>query len=144
MKQLGMCLVLAFFLKSSPLLADSDGYFCAGTGYLAYEFSFSKEMPHTLFVIHFDSNIGILNPKTVRMDDFQVHGMKCGRGIVELQAFDKSYFFDVSDRTKQPIALPKPQLQLDTTDSVSGNLGHLGKAAVFICVPKGRRRVFSL
>ncbi len=144
MKRLGMCLVLGFLLGSTPLLADSDGNFCARPGYLAYEFSSSKEMPHTLFVIYFDSQVGILNPKTVTIDDFQVHGMKCALGTVEIQAFDKSYFFDVSDRNKQPTVIPKAPPRFDATDSVSGNLGPGSKPAVFDLGPEEAGNSFQL
>lgn len=33
-------LILWFLLGAGTVLADSDGYFCAGKGYLAYETSF--------------------------------------------------------------------------------------------------------
>jgi len=144
MKQLWKMLVLVLFLNPTTLWADSDGYFCAGPGYLAYEFSFSKQMPHTLFVVHFDSQIGILTPKTVRIDDYQIHGMNCGRGILELRGFDKSHFFNVTDRDKQPVALSKPPQHLDTTDSVSGNLGHWSKAGVIDLGPQGENGAFQL
>ncbi len=47
------CAVFALSFGSAH--ADSDGYFCSSSKFLAYEFSFSKEPgnQHRLYVVYF-------------------------------------------------------------------------------------------
>jgi hypothetical protein len=81
-------------------LADSDGYYCAADGYLAYEFSFSKyrSSEHVLTIVFFDDVPGRIEPVDVPLDAFQVHGMRCTADAVELLAFTALYRIDLIDR----------------------------------------------
>jgi len=81
-------------------LADSDGYYCAAGGYLAYEFSFSKYSTgkHLLTIVFFDDAPGRIEPLDVALDPFQVHGMKCDEDSVEVLGFTALYRIDLSDR----------------------------------------------
>ena len=120
-----------FLIQPARSLADSDGYFCAGTGYLAYEISFSENLEHTLFVVHFGPEIGIAPVKSVRLEDFQVHGMRCGDGIVEILGPFRSHFFDISDRDKAPIKTQRPKAATFADKPMaSSNLGAWSKEKV--------------
>jgi hypothetical protein len=74
--------------------ADSDGYFCAGKGYLAYEVNKHTPPPktgHSLQVVRFDSARGIYRAGAVELQNFQVHQMSCGEDRVDIAGWGK-YF----------------------------------------------------
>ncbi len=91
--------LLTLLLAACPALADSDGYYCIGDGYLAYELRelASTQPTHTLRIVAVGGPDGIAKPATLALEDFQVHGMKCRRDDVILLGSDKSYTVDVSD-----------------------------------------------
>jgi hypothetical protein len=71
--------------------------------------------------------------------------MKCGHGILEVKAFTKSYFFDVSDPNREPVAFtPKSATQMDRSDLVSGNLGHWSRVSVLDLDSDGAKGDFQL
>src|ERR1700752_2180603 len=74
--------------------ADSDGYFCAGKDYLAYEVNKHAPPPktgHSLQVVRFDSARGIYRAGAVDLQNFQVHQMSCSEDRVEIAGWGK-YF----------------------------------------------------
>jgi hypothetical protein len=77
--------------------ADSDGYFCIGRGYLAYELRPSPQAAHQLHIVRFGSATGVVPAAPVPLDDFQVHGMTCRPGVVELVAWSQTYSVDISN-----------------------------------------------
>jgi len=77
--------------------ADSDGYYCAGPGYLAYELWFSVPgNRHVLHVIPLGAAYGIGAPDSVVLPIFQVHGMRCKASRVDLLGWDSVYTVDLS------------------------------------------------
>lgn len=87
-------LLLSGVLLGSPasLRADSDGYYCSGPGYLAYELSFSfGATAHVLYLVALSDSIGIGHPAAVALPRFQVHAMRCDSGAVELLGWDSLY-----------------------------------------------------
>lgn len=102
-------IALALWLAPAVALADSDGYFCVGPGYIAYEkrFSFGGPLPrdwpapvrpHELEVIRFVPETGISDPETLQLEEFQVHGMKCESTLVQIASFESVYTVDVAIR----------------------------------------------
>jgi hypothetical protein len=82
------------FLLALPVhvIADSDGYYCVGPTYLAYEFSFSDSIPgHNLFIIPLSDDQPDIRPVRVQLDDFQVHGMMCGDSTVQVLGWNVLY-----------------------------------------------------
>lgn len=85
----GSC-TLAFLLLvtagSVPAFADSDGYFCVGPDYLAYQFGMAAPpvRPHVLHVIRFTSQRFFDAPATIELPQFQVHGMLCEAGRIRV------------------------------------------------------------
>jgi hypothetical protein len=72
-------LLLATLLRPAVAHADSDGYYCTGPGYLAYEMRFSQAPgKHLLHIVRFSHDTGIVRLPPVLLDDFQVHAMTCG------------------------------------------------------------------
>jgi len=82
--------------------ADSDGYYCMGRGYLAYQFGLAPlpVAPHRLYVIRTRGPEGIPDPVALELPQFQVHGMLCGDGWVDVASFAAIYrvMLDKSDR----------------------------------------------
>ena len=77
-------------------IADSDGYYCAGPNYLAYEMSFSRfTSAHYLFVIRLGDSVGIGASDSLLLPEFQVHGMQCGPGSLQLLGWDSLYTVDL-------------------------------------------------
>ena len=82
--------------------ADSDGYYCVGRSYLAYQFGVAPlpVAPHRLSVIRTRGPAGIPRPAMLELPQFQVHGMRCGEGWIDVAAFTAIYhvILDESDR----------------------------------------------
>jgi hypothetical protein len=84
-------LLSCWVFAAPPAAADSDGWYCVGPGYLAYEirFSLGARAPELRIV-----RVGqgrIAEPLGVPLDDFQVHGMRCGETRIELWGFEAYY-----------------------------------------------------
>lgn len=73
--------------------ADSDGYYCIGRGYLAYQFGFAAPpvSPHRLHIMRLGDPEVIAEPIVVELPQFQIHGMICGERAIQLAAFDAMY-----------------------------------------------------
>jgi hypothetical protein len=73
--------VLATLMIVPNVYADSDGYYCTSSGYVAVEFrSFSTpglNADHVLRILRFDETAGIRWTGQVSMEDFQPHAMAC-------------------------------------------------------------------
>ena len=92
--------------------ADSDGYYCVGPDYLAYQFGLAAPpvRPHRLYVVRVGGDAGISETVVVELQQFQVHGMRCGASSIELLAFDATHVVDL-DGQRRPVkyvAMPRP------------------------------------
>jgi hypothetical protein len=108
-------------------LSDSDGYFCVGPGYLAYEFNDTSapDSGHVLNIIYLGGEAGISAPVKVMLESFQTHGMKCGENSIEILAWDAIHIVDISNRKAPSI---KAKISIEPGKQVEGfmnkNLGH--------------------
>jgi hypothetical protein len=95
-------LALAVLATANPGVAhaDSDGYYCIGPSYLAYQFAMASVAPHLLYVIRTNGPEGIPEPAVLELPQFQVHGMRCGDRSIDVAAFTAAYrvMLDESDR----------------------------------------------
>ena len=84
--------------------ADSDGHYCIGRGYLAYQFGFAapSTRPHRLAVVRFRGASGIQSPAVLDLPQFQVHGMQCGEGWIDVAAFTGIYHVTL-DENGRPV-----------------------------------------
>jgi hypothetical protein len=91
-------------LGSGVAYADSDGYYCVGPGYLAYQFGLAPPpvAPHHLYVLRFSSAAGIQEPVSIDLPQFQVHGILCDAHMVRLAGWDAIYSVQL-DTTFRPI-----------------------------------------
>ena len=85
--------ILLGFAGGGTAYADSDGYYCAGRRYLAYQFGFAAPPagPHRLFVVRFGGASGIEAPVAFDLPQFQVQGIVCDERAVRLAALDAVY-----------------------------------------------------
>jgi hypothetical protein len=68
--------------------ADSDGYFCVGPGYVAYQFGMAgpSDIPHWLYVVRYGAG-GISEPDSIQLPQFQVHGIRCRIDAVDVSSW---------------------------------------------------------
>jgi hypothetical protein len=82
--------------------ADSDGNYCVGRGYLAYQFGMAPTpvAPHRIYVISTRGPEGIPEPAVLELPQLQVHGMMCGEGWIDVASFSSVYriTLDENDR----------------------------------------------
>jgi hypothetical protein len=86
-------LVLLSLVLAASAWADSDGYYCVGPDYIAYQFGFAAPpvAPHRLHVIRLGGVAGIAEPMVFELPQFQVGGMLCTERSVQLGAVDVIY-----------------------------------------------------
>jgi hypothetical protein len=113
MKLLGAIVLLVLSPFGGTAYADSDGYYCIGRGYLAYQFGFAPPSPgpHRLSVIRAEGTSGIQPTAVLALPQFQVQGMRCGEGWVDVASFNAIYhvILDKSDRPVRYAVQPLPE-----------------------------------
>ena len=99
-----MLLILSSFMARA-VYADSDGYYCVGRGYIAYQFGFAAPPvgPHNLYVVRFGGASGIEGPSVLALPQFQVHGIVCGERDIQIAAYDAIYTVRL-DSTGRPVS----------------------------------------
>ena len=123
-----MVLVLILALPTVAY-ADSEGYYCVGPDYLAYQFGIDvSNRPVRLFVVP----VGSVEPASLQLVAFQVHGMKCTDWVVELLGWTNLYTAQL-DTSRRPVSyqtgdLSKPGERPVQFAALVGNLAHLSPA----------------
>ena len=134
MKLLGAIVLLVLIpLGAGTAYADSDGYYCIGRGYLAYQFGFAapSTRPHRLFVIRFSGASGIQSPDVLDLPQFQVHGMRCGEGWIDVAAFTNVYRVTL-DENSRPVGYevrPFPDGQKIPQEFILSQIQNLGASS---------------
>lgn len=107
--------------------ADSDGYYCAGEGYLAYQLRSALTPgvsgPQVLRVVRYSAD-GITLAGEIVLPDFQPHKLTCGNQEVRIGGWTGrpvEYVVDTSDVPKLAIEVSNPSQALQ--GSVMRNLG---------------------
>lgn len=97
-------LVFLVLLLVDPAAADSDGYYCVGRDYLAYQFGMAPLpiAPHRLYVIRLGGEQDVGEPAGIELPQFQVHGLLCGEKTVQVWAFDALYTVYL-DQSRWPV-----------------------------------------
>ena len=131
------------FSWPSVALADSDGYYCIGRGYVVYETRFTTSGPqHVLHVLRFSRAGGIGQVQNIPLDDFQTHGMSCGDRVIEVAAFSKRYLVDVSVADQPRITTELAAFELQRTPQL--NLGNWSREGVTALESDGQQGEFEL
>jgi hypothetical protein len=137
MNILAVVVIAAVLFLPASAAADSDGYFCAGRGYLAYAMRFAATpSKHELHVVRFGGTSGIVVAQPVLLDDFQVHGMRCLSGAVELIGWETVYSVDISG-ARQPATIARSAAPVAGQATAEGNLGHWAKPQVMTLDAEG-------
>jgi hypothetical protein len=91
-------------LSATPAWADSDGYYCVGRDYIAYQIGFAPPpiAQHRLYVIGVGGAAGIGEPAIFELPQFQVHGLLCNERTVQLAGWDAIYTVQL-DSTLRPV-----------------------------------------
>ena len=120
-------LLILFLLTPAPARADSDGYYCTGRGYIAWETRL-ETAEHQLHIVRFSRDGGLVRQASIRLEEFQVHAMTCAEQSVELVGGGKHHTVDLSNVARPAV----------TTRAASGNsagveqmnLGHWSREGV--------------
>ena len=129
-------------LSAGTAFADSDGYFCASRGYLAFEIRLSTEpIRHELHIIRFGSG-GIAALAPIALEEFQVHGMTCQARTIEMHGWTHTHSIDISEPKRPTITSLAVQFDPSQTRPAD-NLGHLAKPQVIDLERDGAPRRIS-
>lgn len=103
---------LALFVWATASLADSDGAFCIGPEYLAFELSFSYEPEsHRLYLMRFENPAGWKEISSIEMPYFSFPNMKCETNVIRLATWDAVYSVSLSESNAAELSLqtePRP------------------------------------
>ena len=127
-----VALVVLAVCVPATSFADSDGYFCKGKTYLAYQFGMAPMpvAPHRLYIISIRGPQGIPEPVSLELPQFQVHGMLCGDGWVDIASFTVVYRV-LLDENSRPLRYERQRslvgqpIPKEFISSQSQNLGAL-------------------
>jgi len=113
---------------------DSDGYYCTGSEYLAYQFGLAapSSRVHHLHVVPFRPDQIMAPPMTLELPQFQVHGLVCGDRSVRLAAWEAVYTVGLGDdlRPTGYVREPLPEagrIPVEFTSRRTRNLGSLSR-----------------
>ena len=74
-------------------MADSDGSFCIGPDYLAYEISFSIDpIGHRLYILRFDDSARWKDPLRIDLPEFNAPPMRCEYEAIVLASWDAIHY----------------------------------------------------
>lgn len=119
--------IMVMCLVTASVHADSDGYFCTGRGYLAFETRLgTPPAKHELHIVRFSTAEGIILLPAVELDNFQVHGMRCRVNEIDVVGWNRTYTVNLAD---QSIASRAGGAESGTTTR-GDNLGHWSRPTV--------------
>lgn len=113
---------------------DSDGYYCVGADYIAYQFGLATPSTrlHHLYVVRLGAPDVISQPDTVSLPQFQVHGLLCQADAIEVASWDSVYTVPL-DGVRRPeaalraMAHPEPGKLPERFRVRTSNLGTMGR-----------------
>lgn len=83
-----------------PAVADSDGYYCVGPNYRAWQFGMSTpNPPHRLRVMRLGPNATLV-PQVLELPPFQVHGIECADTGIRIAATNAVYSIPLDSERK--------------------------------------------
>jgi hypothetical protein len=90
--------------SAAPAWADSDGYYCVGRDYIAYQFGFAQPpvAQHRLSIIAVGGATPLREPATLELPQFQVRGILCNQRTVQLAALNAIYTVEL-DSALRPV-----------------------------------------
>jgi len=135
---------------ASPSRADSDGYYCVGSDYLAYQLraglSTGAVSGHVLRVVRFGPD-GIQFAGEVALEDFQPHKMVCGDKEVHIGGWSTrpvEYVVDISAPSGPRIAHVVSDPQRASQRTSLKNLGGWARSGSVVLPSSDRSHAFQL
>ena len=114
--------------------SETDGYYCSGIGYIAYDLGIGTE--HELRIVTFGGRIGISEPTRIPLTAFQTAAMRCDSGMVHIASDNAIWSVNISVAGGSPIKMKKISPGKIPNGFVVTNLGPAAK--------KGRTRLESI
>lgn len=109
---LSVVAMLASLGAATSAHADSDGYYCVGPNYLAYQLSLRPETTgHFLYVVSLKDSAAIGQPSKIPLPQVQVHGMRCNAASVQVLGWDSLYTVNLSGPKPTVVAEVAPWAQ---------------------------------
>ena len=131
----GFLFTVTVTLIPSAAAADSDGYFCAAPGLIAFDSFIPGEPGRLIKIVRFDAASGIQPDEEIRIsDDFQTHGMVCRPGMVEVYSWDHVYVLDMTVLLAPKLREKRPSIY-GRTAAGQRNLGNFARRAEVIVLP---------
>jgi hypothetical protein len=132
MKRTALLFFLLVLVRPASAYADSDGYYCVGPNYIAYQFGLAPPpvAPHKLYVVRFTDS-GFSEPFEVDLPQFQVHGMRCRETGIDVAGWDAIHTVTLN-ASGGPIGRTLSRLtpgRLPDWAVAQRNLAHLSRAA---------------
>lgn len=128
--------------------ADSDGYYCTGTGYLAYQLRAALTQgvsgQHVVRVVRFGPG-GISLAGEVSLPDFQPHKLVCGESQVRIGGWmgrPVEYVIDVAESPKIAFEVSDPSQAMH--GSVLANLGAWARGGTVQLVSADQAHTYRL
>lgn len=134
--QCGFWILLIVIAASVASRADSDGYYCASKGYLAYELRAGitpGTTGHLIKVVRFDSQNGIRSVASITVQDFQVHKLNCVGDRIEIAGFGSAppgteaplttCVIEIANLSSAPVCREETATMTWRTWTEPGNLG---------------------
>jgi hypothetical protein len=140
-----LLLALAVTCIPSIAAADSDGYFCAAPGLIAFDGFVTGEPGRLIKIVRFGAVGGIQAEEQVRIsDDIQTHDIVCRPGVIEVYSFDHVYVIDTSIPLAPKVREKRPSVH-GRTGHGQPNLGHFARRAeVIVLQPSSEIDQFEL
>ena len=99
-------MLVALISPSWPVMADSDGSFCIGPDYLAYEISFSIEpIGHRLYILRFDDSARWKDPSRIDLPEFNAGPMRCEHETIVLAGWDAIHYVTWREEARNTLRL---------------------------------------
>ena len=134
MKSISILFVgILMLFHSSLAIADSDGYYCFNTNYIAYEFDdrlSGKGEGHNLYIHFLSDNSPINSPKKVVLKRFQTHGMKCSEDTIVIGGWDTSYTISLKNTEELKVTNTQPISKGVLAGKNGSNLGLYSRDSV--------------
>ncbi len=100
MRRAAICALLLFTAR--PALADSDGYYCLGQNYLAFQLGIggAPGAPYRLYVVRVGGPAAIGPLDSLSLPPFQTEGMICDARAVRILAYNALYTVQLDSATR--------------------------------------------
>ena len=121
-------LITLLMLVAAVASADSDGLYCVGPRYIAYQFGMdSPHGLHQVTIVRLGGPEGIAKPDVIEMPVAQVDWMRCSNDRIEIRLFKELLVIPL-DGELRPLAITRSPQADPPMGRIERNLGPLSRA----------------